>query len=75
MFNSKSFLCLDFGAGSVKAAEFQIDHSGGLLGPDARALEHEHARVAAGQLVGRGQAGDPGSHHDGVVFSSHDAGS
>src|SRR4051812_36910690 len=30
MFNSKSFLCLDFGAGSVKAAEFQMDHANGL---------------------------------------------
>ncbi len=27
---SKSFLCLDFGAGSVKAAEFEVNQAGGL---------------------------------------------
>ena len=44
MLNSKSFLAVDFGAGSVKLAEFQVNEAGGLrlksyaikpLGPDA----------------------------------------
>lgn len=30
MLSSKSFLCLDFGAGSVKAAEFEVNQSEGL---------------------------------------------
>jgi type IV pilus assembly protein PilM len=30
MLSSKSFLCLDFGAGSVKAAEFEVNQAGGL---------------------------------------------
>lgn len=30
MLSSKSFLCLDFGAGSVKAAEFEVNQTGGL---------------------------------------------
>jgi type IV pilus assembly protein PilM len=30
MFTAKSFLCLDFGAGSLKAAEFEVNHTGGL---------------------------------------------
>jgi type IV pilus assembly protein PilM len=30
MFTHKSFLCLDLGAGSVKAAEFEVKKSGGL---------------------------------------------
>lgn len=31
MLNSKSFLSLDFGAGSLKAAEFELDEAGNLL--------------------------------------------
>ena len=31
MLNLKSFLAVDFGAGSVKLAEFEVDESGGLL--------------------------------------------
>ena len=31
MLNSKSFLCLDFGAGSLKAAEFEPNEMGSLL--------------------------------------------
>ncbi|HEY6228846.1 MAG TPA: type IV pilus assembly protein PilM [Verrucomicrobiae bacterium] len=30
MLSSKSFLCLDFGAGSVKVAEFEVNQAGGL---------------------------------------------
>src|ERR1700722_15114308 len=30
MLNSKSFLTVDFGAGSLKLAEFEVDESGGL---------------------------------------------
>ncbi len=30
MFNSKSFLCIDFGAGSLKVAEFDLNETGGL---------------------------------------------
>src|SRR5579863_9730290 len=30
MLNSKSFLTIDFGAGSLKLAEFEVDESGGL---------------------------------------------
>lgn len=30
MLNSKSFLAVDFGAGSLKAAEFEINEAGGL---------------------------------------------
>ena len=30
MLNTKSFLTVDFGAGSLKVAEFEIDEAGGL---------------------------------------------
>src|ERR1041385_5474842 len=30
MLNTKSFLCLDFGAGSLKVAEFEVNEAGGL---------------------------------------------
>src|ERR1043165_8713472 len=30
MLNTKSFLAVDFGAGSLKAAEFEVNESGGL---------------------------------------------
>jgi type IV pilus assembly protein PilM len=70
MFNSKSFLCLDFGAGSVKAAEFQIDHANALslkrYGVEALGLEgsqeskREKAVLTAVQrLLARGFGGGP----------------
>ena len=31
MLNTKSFLAVDFGAGSLKVAEFEINEAGGLL--------------------------------------------
>ena len=31
MLNTKSFLTIDFGAGSLKLAEFEINEAGGLL--------------------------------------------
>jgi len=31
MLSSKSFLCLDFGAGTLKMAEFELNESGSLL--------------------------------------------
>ena len=31
MLNTKSFLAVDFGAGSLKLAEFEVSESGGLL--------------------------------------------
>ena len=58
MLNTKSFLTVDFGAGSLKLAEFEINESGGLclknfaikpLGPEG-ALESTREKIILAAL-------------------------
>ncbi len=55
MLKTKSFLCLDFGAGSLKAAEFEVTESGSLylrkFGVKALGLEGSQESAREGVLV------------------------
>lgn len=53
MLNSKSFLCLDFGAGSLKMAEFELNEAGNLLLKQSgmRALGLEGSQEAARENI------------------------
>ena len=71
MFTAKSFVCLDFGAGNVKAAEFEVNQAGSLslkqfglqaLGLDgSQDSKREKALLAATRelLASRGLGGKP----------------